>query len=130
MNIRTTTAFATGAVFALVLGTGTAYAANGGHFVLGGNNYESREASLNNSNGTALTLQVQVPGTPSLKVNRTTKVPNLNADLVDGLKLAPDRPQSSRSGRAQAPVSSTTTGPLRPTTTPSWPSQSARAAAR
>ena len=59
MNIRTTTAFATGAIFALVLGTGTAYAANGGNFKLGGNNYESREASLNNSGGTALTLRSQ-----------------------------------------------------------------------
>jgi len=87
MNIRTTTAFATGAVFALVLGTGTAYAANGGHFVLGGNNYESREASLNNSYGTALTLRSKA-GTPSLKVNRTTKVPNLNADRVDNLEGA------------------------------------------
>jgi hypothetical protein len=87
MNIRTTTAFATGAVFALVLGTGTAYAANGGHFVLGGNNYESREASLNNSNGTALTLRSKA-GTPSLKVNRTNKVPNLNADRVDNLEGA------------------------------------------
>jgi hypothetical protein len=84
MNIRNITAFATGAVFALVLGTGTAYAANGGNFKLGGNNYESREASLNNSNGTALTLRSKA-GTPPLKVNRTTKAPNLNADLVDGL---------------------------------------------
>jgi len=87
MNIRTTTAFATGAVFALVLGTGTAYAANGGNFKLGGNNYESREASLNNSGGTALTLRSKA-GTPSLKVNRTTKVPNLNADRVDNLEGA------------------------------------------
>jgi hypothetical protein len=84
MNVRTTTAFAAGAVVALVLGTGTAYAANGGRFILGGNNYETREASLNNSNGTALTLRSK-SGTPSLKVNRTTKVPNLNADMVDGL---------------------------------------------
>ena len=84
MNIRTTTAFAAGAVVALVLGTGTAYAANGGHFVLGGNNYESREASLNNSAGTALTLRSK-SGTPSLKVNQTTKVPSLNADLLDGV---------------------------------------------
>jgi hypothetical protein len=84
MNIRTTTAFATGAIFALVLGTGTAYAANGGNFKLGGNNYESREASLNNSGGTALTLRSKA-GTPSLKVNRTTKVPNLNADMIDGV---------------------------------------------
>jgi hypothetical protein len=84
MNIRTVTAFTAGAIVALVLGTGTAYAANGGNFKLGGNNYESRGASLNNSAGTALTLRSKA-GTPSLKVNQTTKVPNLNADMVDGL---------------------------------------------
>jgi hypothetical protein len=44
MDVRTTTAFAAGAVIALVLGTGTAYAANGGRFIFGGNNYETREA--------------------------------------------------------------------------------------
>ncbi len=87
MNIRTTTAFATGAIFALVLGTGTAYAANGGNFKLGANNYESREASLNNSNGTALTLRSSAGHAP-LKVNRTNKVVNLNADMVDGLSSA------------------------------------------
>ena len=46
-----------------------------------GDNYETREASLNNSNGTALTLRSK-SGTPSLKVDRTTKVPNLNADMA------------------------------------------------
>jgi hypothetical protein len=41
----------------------------------------------NNSTGTgatALDLQVE-PGKPPMKVNRTTKVANLNADTVDGL---------------------------------------------
>ena len=84
MNIRTAPAFAAGAIVALVLGTGTAYAANGGHFVLGRDNNESSAASLNNSNGTALILRSK-SGTPSLVVNRTTKVPNLNSDMVDGL---------------------------------------------
>ena len=84
MSIRNATAFAAGAIVALVLGTGTAYAANGGRFILGGNNYETREASLNNSTGTALTLRSK-SGTPSLKVNRTTKGPSLNADLLDGV---------------------------------------------
>lgn len=84
MRVRTTTAFVGGAIVALVLGTGTTYAANGGHLLLGRNNYESSTASLNNSNGTALILRSKA-GQPSLKVNRTTKVPNLNADTVDGV---------------------------------------------
>jgi hypothetical protein len=104
MSIRTTTAFAAGAVVALVLGTGTAYAANGGSFKLGGNNYETREASLNNSNGTALTLRSK-SGTPSLKVNRTTKVPNLNSDRVDGLS-------SGQIARKVAPGTATGTGEI------------------
>ena len=116
MNIRTTTAFATGAVFALVLGTGTAYAANGGNFKLGGNNYESREASLNNSGGTALTLRSKA-GTPSLKVNRTDQGAQPQRRHGGRRDLRQDRPCMSRSGRAPGPAWSTTTGPLGPTTT-------------
>ena len=84
MKVRAITAFAGGAIVALVLGTGTTYAANGGHFVLGRSNTESSTASLNNSNGTALILRSKA-GQPSLKVNRTAKVPNLNSDRVDNL---------------------------------------------
>ena len=129
MNIRTTTAFAAGAVVALVLGTGTAYAANGGHFVLGGNNYESREASLNNSNGTALTLRSKA-GTPSLKVNRTTKVPNLNADMVDGLSSGQIARNVTVGTATGAGFDRRQRDALTPTTTSSWPSPCARAAAR
>jgi hypothetical protein len=84
MNIRTLTAFAAGGVVVLVLGTGTTYAANGGRFVLGQNNYASSASSLNNSNGTALVLRSKA-GQPSLRVNRVARVPYLNADLVDGV---------------------------------------------
>lgn len=84
MRVRTTTAFVGGAIVALVLGTGTTYAANGGHLVLGRDNFEGSAASLNNSNGTALILRSK-SGQPSLKVNRTTKIPNLNADTIDGV---------------------------------------------
>ena len=129
MNIRTTTAFAAGAVVALVLGTGTAYAANGGNFKLGGNNYESREASLNNSNGTALTLRSKA-GTPSLKVNRTTKVPNLNADMVDGLSSGQIARNVTRRDRHRRRLHRRQRDDRHRATTSSWPWPSARAAAR
>ena len=67
-----------------MLGSGTAYAANGGSFRLGQSNSASQTSSLDNPQGTALVLRSK-SGAPSLKVNRTTKVPNLNADLLDGL---------------------------------------------
>jgi len=84
MTINSTVAFASGAIIALVLGSGTAYAANGGNFKLGQSNSESHESSLNNSSGTALVLRSKA-GLPPMRVNHTTKVPNLNADLVDGV---------------------------------------------
>jgi hypothetical protein len=84
MHISRKTSFAAGALMALVLGSGTAYAATGGTFILGKSNTAGATTVLSNANGTALTLNSK-NGTPSLKVNRTTKVPNLNADLVDGL---------------------------------------------
>lgn len=68
---------------ALIVGSGTAYAANGGSFRLGLFNSATKATVLTNSNGTALDLRSKA-GTPSLKVNRTTKVPRLNADLIDG----------------------------------------------
>ncbi len=82
--IRSTTTFAMGAIVALVLGTGTAYAATGGKFILGRANAASSTTTLSNSTGTALTLNSKA-GQPSLRVNRNTKVPNLNADLLDGV---------------------------------------------
>jgi hypothetical protein len=84
MTINSTVAFAAGAVVALVLGSGTAYAATGGTFKLGRANSATSASSLTNSHGTALVLRSKA-GQPSLKVNRSTKVPNLNADLVDGV---------------------------------------------
>jgi hypothetical protein len=82
--IRTTTSFVAGAVVALVLGTGTAYAATGGKFILGRSNSASTTTTLSNSGGTALTLNSRA-GQPSLRVNRNVKVPLLNSDLLDGL---------------------------------------------
>lgn len=84
MQISRKTSFAAGALMALVLGSGSAYAATGGTFILGKANTAGATTVLSNTRGTALTLN-STAGTPSLKVNRTTKVANLNADLVDGL---------------------------------------------
>lgn len=76
-------AFAAGAVFALILGSGTAYAATGGNFILGKSNRAGTTTALNNPNGTALTLKSK-SGTPALSVSNQVKVPRLNSDLVDG----------------------------------------------
>jgi hypothetical protein len=84
MSIRTTTAFAAGAIAALVIGSGTAYAATGGKFILGRSNAATSTTTLSNNYGTALNLTSKA-GTPSLRVNRNTKVPLLNSDLLDGL---------------------------------------------
>jgi len=84
MSIRSSSAFIAGAVVALVLGTGTAYAANGGTFRLGRSNSATTTTTLTNGHGTALQLNSK-SGQPSLRVNRNTKVPNLNADLLDGV---------------------------------------------
>ena len=79
-----TTSFAAGAVAALVLGSGTAYAATGGNFILGKANSAGATTTLTNPNGTALLLKSKA-GTPSLRVNSSTKVPYLNSDKLDGL---------------------------------------------
>ena len=84
MSIRATSAFVAGAIVALVLGTGTAYAANGGVFRLGRSNSATAATKLTNNHGTALTLNSKA-GEPSLRVNRTAKVPFLNSDLLDGV---------------------------------------------
>ena len=77
--------FVAGFLAAAVLGGGgVAYAANGGSFLLGSNNNETRGAGLANSNGTPLYLASKA-GTPPLVVYSTTKVPRLNADALDGV---------------------------------------------
>jgi hypothetical protein len=104
MQISRKTSFAAGAVMALVLGSGTAYAATGGTFILGKANTAGTTTALSNAKGTALTLNSK-SGTPSLKVNRTTKVPNLNADLVDGINSSSLALTSGRTGVVTAPGS-------------------------
>ncbi|MCW2854742.1 MAG: hypothetical protein JWR52_357 [Marmoricola sp.] len=84
MKISRTASFAIGAVAALVLGSGTAYAATGGKFILGSSNTATKTTILTNSRGTALSLKSKA-GTASLAVNSPTKVTNLNADRLDNL---------------------------------------------
>lgn len=92
-----TTSFAAGAVAALVIGSGTAYAATGGTFILGKANSAGATTTLTNPNGTALTLKSKA-GTPSLRVNSSTKVPYLNADKLDGLDSSQVARASARAG--------------------------------
>lgn len=84
MNISRPVAFGAGVVMALVLASGTAVAATGGKFILGKSNSATTTTVLKNTRGTALQLTSK-PGTPSLKVGNTVKVPLLNADTVDGI---------------------------------------------
>lgn len=79
-------AFAAGAIFALVVGSGTAVAATGGKFILGKSNTAGTTTSLTNKSGTALSLKSGRG--PALKVNNGRKVVNLNADKLDGASLA------------------------------------------
>lgn len=61
-----------------------AVAATGGALILGRSNTAGSTTSLSNTNGTALSLNSKA-GTSPIRVNRSVKVKNLNADLLDGL---------------------------------------------
>lgn len=84
MKISGPVSFGMGAVMALVIGSGTAFAATGGTFILGKSNAATATTKLTNTRGTALALASKA-GTPSLKINSSTKVTNLNADRLDNL---------------------------------------------
>jgi hypothetical protein len=62
---------------------GTASAATGGTFLLGKSNSATHLTTLTDKKGTALSLKSK-KGAPPLKVNRSARVRNLNADLLDG----------------------------------------------
>jgi len=79
--------FIAGAVTALTLGGGTAYAANGGSFLLGRSNTATTATTLTNTAGTPLSLKART-GYPPLAVSSTKTVPSLSADLLDGLTSA------------------------------------------
>jgi hypothetical protein len=84
MKISRTVSFGMGAVMALVIGSGTAYAATGGKFILGKSNTAGKTTTLTSKNGAALSLNSPL-GAPPLKVNRSITVPNLSSDLLDGM---------------------------------------------
>jgi hypothetical protein len=83
MNVSRKTSFAAGAVMALILGSGTAYAATGGDFRLGAVNGASHMSTLKSTHGPALMLK-SGEGAPPFKVNRGVMVPLLNSSMVGG----------------------------------------------
>jgi hypothetical protein len=75
-------------VMALAIGlSGTAVAATGGNFILGGGNSADRTTTLRNTGaGPAFSVRVANPSTAPLSVGTNkTKIPYLNSDLLDGL---------------------------------------------
>jgi hypothetical protein len=72
------------AVGIVVSGAGVGYAANGGHFLLGRTNNETVTSTLRNTAGTPLNLVGPASRAP-MTVSSQTKVPRLNADLLDGV---------------------------------------------
>ncbi|MFA9430042.1 hypothetical protein [Egicoccus sp. AB-alg2] len=73
---------------------GTAFAATGGTFVLGRKNIAETVTTLSNTTGPALSLQAPA-GAPPLRVNRSVRVANLNADLLDGKDASTFTPKSA-----------------------------------
>ena len=72
----------------VVGGGGTAYAANGGTFRLGATNSATKTTILTNTKGTALRLNAPSTKAPLSVGTNKTKVPNLNADYLDGKSSA------------------------------------------
>ena len=87
MQLNRPSVFIAGAVTALTLGGGTAYAANGGSFLLGRSNTATTATTLTNTAGTPLSLKAPT-GYPPLAVSSSKTVPSLSADLLDGLTSA------------------------------------------
>lgn len=86
--------------------SGTAVAATGGSFLLGKANTADRTSTLTSSAGSALSLRAPT-GSPPLQVNRTVKVSNLNADLLDGI----DSSGLARLGRTNTGARTTLANP-------------------
>lgn len=76
--------FVADAAAMLVLGTGSAVAATGGHFLVGRTNTASNTTTIKDTKGTPLSLTAK-SGSAPLRVNTSTKVAQLNADLLDGV---------------------------------------------
>lgn len=82
---------------AIILVPTVASASNGGAWLLGRSNTESATTTVTNSAGTPLSLNSK-SGTPPMTVNRSTKVTNLNSDLVDGYSATAFAMRSAKSG--------------------------------
>ena len=80
---RSLPGFVAGALFAVAVAGGGAVAATGGKFILGQSNTAGGTTTLTAKHGSALSLRST--GAPALKVNNARRVPNLNADRLDGL---------------------------------------------
>jgi hypothetical protein len=93
---RTAAPFAAGAIFAVLVGTGTAYAATGGNFHLGKSNTAKKTTTITAKRGPALSLNSKKG--PALKVNSKSRVARLNADLLDGLSSASFARSTARTG--------------------------------
>lgn len=76
-----------GAVGVILAGTGVGYASNGQSFLLGHTNRETTTSSLKNTQGPAVRM-VAPAGTAPFAVSNGTRVPNLNADRLDGVDAA------------------------------------------
>jgi hypothetical protein len=83
--MRVTPAAVVGTTALVVALSGTAVAATGGSFLLGHINKTTSNTVINNSKGTALVLAAKKGIAPFGVNGNTTKVPWLNADLLDGL---------------------------------------------
>lgn len=75
--------FGIGAIFALVVASGTAYAATGGNLILGKDNKAGATTTLKSTKGSALVLKAK-SNSPVLKVSNAKKIAKLNADQLDG----------------------------------------------
>jgi hypothetical protein len=77
---------------------GTAYAANGGSFLLGRSNAASASTSLSDSGSSPVLKLLAKSGQPPIATNSNKKVGNLNADLLDGVSAEKFAQTKGRTG--------------------------------
>ena len=82
---------------AIILVPTVASASNGGAWLLGRSNTETSTTTVTDNYGTPLSLNSK-SGYAPLKVNRSTKVTNLNADYVDGYSATAFAMRIAKSG--------------------------------
>lgn len=92
--------FAAGAAVMIVLGTGSAVAATGGHLILGHSNSATATTVLSDTKGTPLSLKAP-SSKPALIVSNSKVVSKLNADLLDGKNSTSFALTAGRTGEYQ-----------------------------